>query len=732
MVSTMTAKQMRSLLQSISADPQMKQSQDSILLAEDQYPENLDAIFTKLSVPSTLQNTMTLLQWNRNSCDSTYDAVLKTTSITNQDYLRKTYQLVPTSDNPWDMNTFRRWKYFVTNLCLSAVQDAMKSTDYGKSMKYLFQPDTKEETKKEQHNTKSNAHGLLLYHPVLLDSPWEAPDDLDDQIAKLLLTTEPILMARAEKQVDDDDARDNRDKDHAAKQVAVLHLSIKNILERVYKITSHSFHVLIKDLIPHARQDNSSLFTHIKGARTDHIVALREHHKKKRDKNLPDLTAKELKTHSAKHTLDFIEDNYVEMDDDAAHYTWGEILTATRLPKVTIFAWVDSFTLLALRYSESGSGKISKGRVTKINKVVAKQITDDEKLIIATLDSNFTAVKVHKGEYVYSELVKLLAQNVTSFTKKYAPHEHTRIMQYLKARAKRQVIMPIFSNPIPKGKGKGRDKRQKLHDNKPRAWTYLQEPATSLISPGPYQSPKGKGKDKGKPKGNGKGKGKPKGKGRGQGDKGKGLFKGKGKSPPKGKTMPGLQPVKTQSSEVNHGHLKCHFCHIIGHIKPNCRKWLALQTSDQYKQRNSHETKYQLIYDHLEDSLLAPRLCQYCDDYSCDGSNCESTFDYEDYNEASLFFTQNLSAVVLNAKLDRPLDSHAPQTDQLYTYEDDNWGDAYEDEYTDQWQESDEQHYEAQEDYTAEVDKEDDNMDDDEEAADSDAGFDEDDQDRYV
>jgi hypothetical protein len=45
-----------------------------------------------------------------------------------------------------------------------------------------------------------------------------------------------------------------------------------------------------------------------------------------------------------------------------------------------------------------------------------------------------------------------------------------------------------------------------------------------------------------------------------------------------------------------------------------------------------------------------------------------STFDYEDYNEASLFFTQNLSALVLNAKLDRPLDSHAPQTEQLYTY----------------------------------------------------------------
>jgi hypothetical protein len=109
----------------------MKQSKDSILLAEHQYPDSLDAMFTKLSVPTRLQNTMTLLQWNRNACDSTYDAALKTVSITNQDYLRETYQLVPTADNPWDSNTFRQWKYFVTNLCLSAVQDAMKNSDYG-------------------------------------------------------------------------------------------------------------------------------------------------------------------------------------------------------------------------------------------------------------------------------------------------------------------------------------------------------------------------------------------------------------------------------------------------------------------------------------------------------------------------------------------------------------------------------------------------------------------------
>jgi hypothetical protein len=29
--------------------------------------------------------------------------------------------------------------------------------------------------------------------------------------------------------------------------------------------------------------------------------------------------------------------------------------------------------------------------------------------------------------------------------------------------------------------------------------------------------------------------------------------------------------------------IKCHFCHAVGHIKPNCREWLALTQSEQYQ-----------------------------------------------------------------------------------------------------------------------------------------------------
>jgi hypothetical protein len=174
----------------------------------------------------------------------------------------------------------------------------------------------------------------------------------------------------------------------------------------------------------------------------------------------------------------------------------------------------------------------------------------------------------------------------------------------------------IFEMATQGSKGKApANKRQKVGEKGQRSWVYLEEATTSrLASPAPYAKGKGKSKGKSKDKGKvhlspnyGKGKGKDKGKGKVKGkskDKGKG--KGKGKRlqrPAAGTTFVPGGSVGSSSASL----IKCHFCHIVGHIKPNCRKWLALSKDEQYQQRNTHATKYQLIYDHLEDSVLAPR-----------------------------------------------------------------------------------------------------------------------------
>jgi hypothetical protein len=174
-------------------------------------------------------------------------------------------------------------------------------------------------------------------------------------------------------------------------------------------------------------------------------------------------------------------------------------------------------------------------RRTKINKIIAKQITDDEKLTISTLNSAYTAINIQEGAYEYNELVKLLAQNVTSFTKAYQPAEHPRIHRYLRTRARKHGAVPEFMQSSSKGKkGKQLNKRKPNPAQAQRAWSYLQDNSPStLVSPPPYAKDKGKGDSKGK------GKGKPKGKGK-QSRKGKSFSKG-GWNNPKGKSK-GLDP----------------------------------------------------------------------------------------------------------------------------------------------------------------------------------------------
>ncbi len=185
------------------------------------------------------------------------------------------------------------------------MQDALKSGDYSKNLQYLFVPDRSDDTTGTARKLKSNVQDLLLYHPILLSSPWQAAEDLDAQITALWTATEPFLVARSLKE----DGHTAYDKDNALKQLETLKTSITTTLTRIYTLKSHAFHVLLRDLIRRARQDKmSNLFTQIKGARTDHIINLRARHDGKRKAYAAEMTKEELRPHSAAHTLHFMEE----------------------------------------------------------------------------------------------------------------------------------------------------------------------------------------------------------------------------------------------------------------------------------------------------------------------------------------------------------------------------------------------------------------------------------------
>ena len=159
---------------------------------------------------------------------------------------------------------------------------------------------------------------------------------------------------------------------------------------------------------------------------------------------------------------------------------------------MSLYAWVDSFTLLTLRYGETVK-KIGKGRQTKINRTVCKQITEEEKLTISTLHTPYSSIELSEGNFTFTNLVQLLAQNVSSFTKIYNPGENERIQKYLKTRASKYHHLSNITSQGSKGKSKSHPyKRQKVHQTSQRAWTYLGETAApAFTAPPPYQNGKG-------------------------------------------------------------------------------------------------------------------------------------------------------------------------------------------------------------------------------------------------
>jgi hypothetical protein len=86
----------------------------------------------------------------------------------------------------------------------------------------------------------------------------------------------------------------------------------------------------------------------------------------------------------------------------------------------------------------------------------------------------------------------------------------------------------------------------------------------------------------------------------------------------------------------------------------------------------------QLIYDHLEDSVFAPKSCSYtsCTNSQCDGNACYTSFAYDEFEQAETYFNDNILSLVENVKLDRPADSQPPLTRSTYVAQQADWGEA--------------------------------------------------------
>jgi hypothetical protein len=192
---------------------------------------------------------------------------------------------------------------------------------------------------------------------------------------------------------------------------------LKLLLARIQKFTSHTFHVFLRDLIPGAKLGRSLLFTRVVEHRNQYLAKTR--------------TAVSAKEYSALDTLPFIESNYVQDNENSVHIAWTAILLHTREVLLPLYQWQTSFDPLTRKYEQAKGKTLNRSEFRKLKCLIAKQITDEEKIILTGIDSSFTIENVDKGAYVLRNFQDKLASNASRFQSKkcvHSGHAHSHLL----------------------------------------------------------------------------------------------------------------------------------------------------------------------------------------------------------------------------------------------------------------------------------------------------------------
>ena len=325
-----TSKSAYKLLQQLESDPQLQSIEDTTILNDEQYPISFESSITNLKDIIPLVSAVTILRWNADTDSANLNKDQLQRMRVQRQKTARILSLNPTVDNPWDKIKFNFWKDRVTNICLGAAQAAFQSHEDNTNLKFLFSASDKSNTVVHRADQR-NVQGLILFHPILLQAPWEASSSLDADIAKLLQEKVPLIVARSLSNFTGAalSTHELQLQQTAQQSIDSMKSSLKLLLARIQKFTSHTFHVFLRDLIPGARKGRSLLFTRIVEHRNQYLAS-----------NRLNATAK---AYSAKDTLSFIEANYVQDNDNTVHIAWTAILLHTRELMQPLYQWQASF-----------------------------------------------------------------------------------------------------------------------------------------------------------------------------------------------------------------------------------------------------------------------------------------------------------------------------------------------------------------------------------------------------
>jgi hypothetical protein len=180
-----------------STDQKFQLTEDTSLLSEERYPLELSPLFESLTKPTSLQDAMNLLQWDRTKAGGYLDKSAYEHVKVQQNSLRRALQLTLDTDSPWEKVQYQDWKDKITVIVLSAVQKvAIAGVKSDKPLHWIYSPKLVDPTKTVRKQD-DNIEGLQYLHPLLLDPPWEEPAKLDSLLLRLCSERDPVTYGQA-------------------------------------------------------------------------------------------------------------------------------------------------------------------------------------------------------------------------------------------------------------------------------------------------------------------------------------------------------------------------------------------------------------------------------------------------------------------------------------------------------------------------------------------------------
>ena len=635
-------KEARALLKHLASDPHLRIVSKSIVPYLEQYPHTWDHQLKNVrTTESSLKHALQTLEFDEST--SNLPKEVKELMAAGKADLLKAIGFECTTETPKSTLEYNEWRYRVTNLILDAVNACFKKNNLmgTDTLKMLF---TGSETKTASGKEAEKALGYSFANEVLVDHPYRWDPAIKDYITDIIENNSPGLAAKANNYTDPTNLSEECMK--AQDLVMASEKALAAQIRKLQKINSHTLLVLMPWLIPKAREDESPLFSRLKGHRAAHIAS--ERLKDEQDRIVYD----------GIHLLSHLESLYTVANVVTRHTAWTEVLLGNRAPGVTLYEWLNHMDAVSERYINAGTDtQIRDGLNHDENKallaIIGKQISDYEEGVLLKVAPEFGENKLSLGNYDLDRLKRFVAENVMQVTKhkfKYC----SRIRQYVQHTYNVQHNRPLPDHMLeehmaPKKKHKSDqlnfESETKTNGFQHKSWS--PNPNQKKGRPyGPFGSGYGRGLGNYKPnrwnhspsKGKyGKGKkGKDKGKGRGKGHKGK---KGKGKG-------------KSNSSKGKNSDRVCHHCGLKGHLKADCFKYKALQGNDRYqKAKAKHPPRVQLCIEILEDAVDM-NACEHCFQHGCTPHTCFfPPSEHEAMQEAhSLFFNSDMYDTCLQTK----------------------------------------------------------------------------------